>query len=59
MPTKEITKEEKVYNLIVELLDTKRRKKAAAQEFNEEVKHIEAEINEQIEDDIEQGEVEA
>jgi hypothetical protein len=59
MPTKELSKEERVYNLVVEKIENQRRKKAAMQEFNEENKRIDAEINELLEDEPEQAEVEA
>jgi len=40
----------RVYNLVVELADTERRKKAAAKDFAEEIRRIKAEIKDLIEE---------
>lgn len=51
MPTTETSTQEKVYNLTTELLDAKTRKKAVLKDLNEEIKRIQAEIEEIIEQD--------
>jgi hypothetical protein len=50
---KEATKEEKVYNLTVELIDTKQRKKDSNKGYNEEIKRIQEEIEDLLSDDKE------
>jgi len=47
----EATKEEKVFQLTVELHDTKQLKKDSNKGYNEEIKRIQAEIDELLEDD--------
>lgn len=47
--SEEISTEEKVYNLTVELAEQKRLKKSAMEGFRDEIKRIEAEIKELIE----------
>jgi hypothetical protein len=49
----ESTKEEKVFQLTVELHDTKQRKRDSNKAYNEEIKRIQGEIDEQLEDDKE------
>ena len=49
----EATKEEKVYQLTVELIDAKQRKKDAAKTWNNEIKRIQDEIEEILSDDKE------
>lgn len=50
---KELSKEEKVYNLTVELIDTKQRKKDSNKGYNEEIKRIQEEIEDLLSDDKE------
>lgn len=50
---KETSKEEKVYNLTVELVDTKQRKKDSNKTYNEEIKRIQEEIEDLLSDDKE------
>lgn len=47
----EPSKEEKVYQLTVELVDTKQRKRDSAKGYNEEVKRIQQEIEALLADD--------
>jgi uncharacterized membrane protein YfhO len=48
----ETTKEEKVFQLTVELHDTKQLKKDSNKAYNEEIKRIQEEIDELLEDDV-------
>jgi hypothetical protein len=50
---KEATKEEKVFQLTVELVDTKQRKKDSNKTYNDEVKRIQDEIEDLLADDKE------
>lgn len=52
-PTKpvELSKEEKVFNLTVELIETKRLKKDSAKGFNDEIKRLQEEIEDILKDD--------
>lgn len=50
---KEPTKQEKVFNLTVELIDTKQRKKDSNKGYNEEIKRIQEEIEALLTDDKE------
>lgn len=47
----EDTKEAKVYNLVIELLQTKKEKSISAKVFNEEIARINAEISDLLKDD--------
>ena len=49
----ELTKQEKVFNLTVDLLDTKQRKKDSNHGYNEEIKRIQDEIEDLLTDDKE------
>lgn len=46
--TNQTSKETRVYNLYVELEEVKARKKATAKAFNEDIKRIQAEIKDVI-----------
>jgi hypothetical protein len=41
-----VTDEERIYNLVLDLGDEKRRKKAAMKDFNENIKRLQEEIDE-------------
>lgn len=41
-----VTDEERIYNLVLDLGDEKRRKKAAVKDFNENIKRLQEEIDE-------------
>lgn len=47
------SKEEKVFQLNIELYDAKQRKKCAMKVYNEEIKRIQSEINELLTEDVE------
>jgi predicted nucleic acid-binding Zn-ribbon protein len=47
------SKEEKVFQLNIELYDAKQRKKSSMKSYNEEIKRIQGEINELLTDDVE------
>ena len=49
----EPTKEEKVFQLTVELVDTKQRKKDSVKAYNEEISRIQDEIEDLLSDDKE------
>jgi len=51
------TKEEKVFQLNVELHEAKQRKKTLVKTYNEEIKRIQAEIDELLLDDADTAEV--
>lgn len=53
MNNQETSKAEKIMQLTVELIDTKQRKKDSNKLFNEEIKRIQEEIKELLEDDLE------
>jgi hypothetical protein len=54
--TTQTSKETRVYNLYVELEEAKARKKASAKAFNEDIKRIQAEIKDVInEEDTQNG----
>ena len=52
----EETKETKVYNLVIELQQTKKEKSISTKVFNEEIARINAEIADLLEDDEEEKE---
>jgi hypothetical protein len=47
------SKEEKVFQLNIELYDAKQRKKCSMKSYNEEIKRIQGEIDELLTDDVE------
>jgi uncharacterized metal-binding protein len=53
MPEQETSKEEKIYNLVIELEIAKRNKRDVVKAHNEEVKRIQAEIKELLTDNQE------
>jgi hypothetical protein len=50
MPEQETTKEQKIYNLVIDLEVAKRNKRDVVKAHNEEVKRIQAEIKELLTD---------
>jgi uncharacterized metal-binding protein len=50
MPEQETTKEQKIYNLVIDLEVAKRNKRDVVKVHNEEVKRIQAEIKELLTD---------
>lgn len=46
-----VSKEQRVYELVEELEETKKRKKATVKGYNEEIKRLQAEINDIIDDE--------
>jgi hypothetical protein len=50
MANNETSREEKVYNLVIELETTKRNKRDIVKGYNEEIKRIQAEIKEILAD---------
>ena len=53
MPEQELSKEEKIYNLVIELEVAKRNKRDVVKAHNDEVKRIQAEIKELLTDNQE------
>lgn len=51
MPENQTSREEKVYNLVIELEQAKRNKKHVMKAHNEEIKRIQAEIKDILKDD--------
>lgn len=53
MPEQETTKEQKIYNLVIDLEVAKKNKRDVVKAHNEEVKRIQAEIKELLTDNNE------
>ena len=49
-----VSDEERIYNLVLDLNDEKRRKKAAVKDFNENIKRLQEEIDEILDQSAEQ-----
>lgn len=54
MSNNTVTKEERVYQLVQELEEMKKKKKATAKSFNAECKRLQSEINDLLEEDVEE-----